>query len=455
LDFGFLIQFRILSQNPKSKIQNKKMANVAIIGAQWGDEGKGKIVDLFTQDADIVVRFQGGNNAGHTLVVDGKKTVLHLIPSGALHPDKLCVIGNGVVVDPEVLLDEIAGLKDNGCLLDDSMLCISEKAHLIMPYHKAIDQARERLRGEGMIGTTGRGIGPAYEDKVARVGIRFVDLLEEETFEEKLQRNIEEKNIYLKAILKEKTLNFKKIYDRYGDYREKLKTYVTNTGLLLDQEIRAGKRVLFEGAQGTLLDVDHGTYPFVTSSNTVAGGVSSGTGVGPRHIHQVIGISKAYTTRVGSGPFPTELHGREGEILKREGVEFGATTGRPRRCGWFDAVAVRHAVRVNGITGLALTKLDVLTGFKEIPICVAYRYGGKDHNEFSASIRAMQNAQPVLEKMDGWDEALTGVRKFSDLPANAQKYVRRIEEILETEVILVSVGPGREQTVMLKNPFSS
>jgi adenylosuccinate synthase len=431
------------------------MANVAIIGAQWGDEGKGKIVDLFTEHADIVVRFQGGNNAGHTLVVDGKKTVLHLIPSGALHPDKLCIIGNGVVVDPEVLLDEITGLKDNGCLLDDALLRISEEAHLIMPYHKAIDQARERLRGEGMIGTTGRGIGPAYEDKVARVGIRFIDLLEEDTFQEKLRRNIEEKNIYLKAILKEKTLDFKKIYDSYSDYREKVKTYVTDTGLLLDREIRAGKRVLFEGAQGTLLDVDHGTYPFVTSSNTVAGGVSSGTGVGPRHIHKVIGISKAYTTRVGSGPFPTELHGREGEILKREGVEFGATTGRPRRCGWFDAVAVRHAVRINGITGLALTKLDVLTGFKKIPICVAYRYDGKDHNEFSASIRVMQGAQPVLENMAGWNEALTGVRKFSDLPANAQKYVRRIEEILQTEVILVSVGPGREQTVLLKNPFSS
>jgi adenylosuccinate synthase len=431
------------------------MANVAIIGAQWGDEGKGKIVDLFTHDADIIVRFQGGNNAGHTLVVDGKKTVLHLVPSGALHPGKLCVIGNGVVVDPEVLLKEIAGLKQNGWLLDDASLRISEEAHLIMPYHKAIDQARERLRGEGMIGTTGRGIGPAYEDKVARIGIRFIDLLEEETFQEKLRRNIEEKNIYLKAILKEKALDFNKIHDRYSGYRETLKTYVTDTGLLLDREMRAGKRVLFEGAQGTLLDVDHGTYPFVTSSNTVAGGVSSGTGVGPRHIHQVIGISKAYTTRVGSGPFPTELHGSEGEILKREGIEFGATTGRPRRCGWFDAVAVRHAVRISGITGLALTKLDVLTGFKKIPMCVAYRYDGKVHEEFPASIRAMQSAQPILEEMDGWDTPLTAVRRFSDLPANAQKYVRRIEKILETEVILVSVGPDREQTVMLKNPFEA
>jgi adenylosuccinate synthase len=431
------------------------MANVAIIGAQWGDEGKGKIVDLFTHDADIVVRFQGGNNAGHTLVVDGHKTILHLIPSGALHPNKLCVIGNGVVVDVEVLLEEIAHLKQSGCLLDDSLLRISEQAHLIMPYHKAIDLARERLRGKGKIGTTGRGIGPAYEDKVARVGIRFIDLLEEETFQEKLAHNIEEKNIYLKAILKEKALHFHKIHDSYAGYREKLRPYVTNTGLLLDRKIRAGKRVLFEGAQGTLLDVDHGTYPYVTSSSTVTGGALSGAGVGPQHIHQVIGISKAYTTRVGSGPFPTELFGPEGETLKREGAEFGATTGRPRRCGWFDAVGVRHAVRVNGITGIALTKLDVLTGFKTIPICTAYRHNEEIRQEFPASCRVMERVEPVLEEMAGWDEPLSDVRKFSDLPNNAQKYVRRIEEILETEVILVSVGPGREETVVLKNPFEN
>ena len=429
------------------------MANVAIIGAQWGDEGKGKIVDLFTEDADIIVRFQGGNNAGHTLVVDGKKTVLHLIPSGALHPNKLCVIGNGVVVDPEVLLEEITALKKQGHFMDDAQLRISEEAHLIMPYHKAIDQARERLRGEGMIGTTGRGIGPAYEDKVARVGIRVIDLLEEETFQEKLQRNIEEKNIYLRAILKEKTLDFNKLHDSYSVYREKLRSYVTDTGLLLDREMRAGKQVLFEGAQGTLLDVDHGTYPFVTSSNTVAGGVCSGTGVGPRHIHQIIGISKAYATRVGSGPFPTEIYGPEGETLKREGFEFGATTGRPRRCGWFDAVGVRHAVRMSGITGIALTKLDVLTGFKKIPICDAYRYDGKVLHDFPASSKVMQNAQPVYEEMEGWDKPLDDVRKFSDLPAQAQKYVRRLEEIVETEIILVSVGPDRDQTILLKNPF--
>jgi adenylosuccinate synthase len=429
------------------------MANVAIIGAQWGDEGKGKIVDLFTQDADIIVRFQGGNNAGHTLVVDGEKTILHLVPSGALHADKLCVIGNGVVVDPEILIEEIDGLKRRGHLKDDSRLRISEQAHVIMPYHKLIDQARERLRGEGMIGTTGRGIGPTYEDKVARVGIRFIDLLEEDTFRDKLQRNIEEKNFYLKAILKEKALDFNEIHEGYRRCRDRLRGYVTDTGLLLDREIRAGKRVLFEGAQGTLLDVDHGTYPFVTSSTTITGGACSGSGVGPQHIQQIIGISKAYTTRVGSGPFPTEIDGPDGETLRREGAEFGATTGRSRRCGWFDAVGVRHAVRTNGLTGLALTKLDVLSRFKKIPIGTGYRYDGKLISDFPASSKVMQGAEPVYEEMNGWHAPLDRVSKFSDLPANAQKYVRRIEEVIGTEIILISVGPGREQTILLKNPF--
>ena len=429
------------------------MSNVAIIGAQWGDEGKGKIVDLFTHDADIIVRFQGGNNAGHTLVVNGQKTVLHLVPSGALHPDKLCVIGNGVVVDPEILIEEIDALKAQGHLQSDEQLRISEQAHVIMPYHKAIDLARERLRGKGKIGTTGRGIGPAYEDKVARIGIRFIDLLEEDTFREKLERNIEEKNFYLIAILQEQALDFSEMHDIYSRYREKLKGYVANTGLLLDQRIRAGKRVLFEGAQGTLLDVDHGTYPYVTSSSTITGGACSGSGVGPQHIQQVIGISKAYTTRVGSGPFPTELDGPDGETLRREGAEFGATTGRSRRCGWFDAVSVRHAVRMNGLTGIALTKLDVLTGFKKIPICTAYRYNGQTVSEFPASSKVMAGSQPVYEEMDGWTERLDDVREFADLPAAAQSYVRRIEAVIGTEIILVSVGPGREQTIILRNPF--
>jgi len=428
--------------------------NVAVIGAQWGDEGKGKVVDLFSQNADIVVRFQGGNNAGHTLVVNGVKTVLHLVPSGALHPDKFCVIGNGVVIDPEVLLGEIARLKEKGHLLDDSLLRISEEAHLIMPYHKAIDRARERLRGKGKIGTTGRGIGPAYEDKVARVGIRLIDLLEEDTFYEKLRANLEEKNIYLKTVLKEKTMSFNEIHDTYCAYRESLRGYVTNTGLFLERQIKAGKKVLFEGAQGTLLDVDHGTYPFVTSSNTVIGEACTGTGVGPQNIHQVIGISKAYTTRVGSGPFPTELKGPEGKKLAKDGDEFGATTGRPRRCGWFDAVGVRHAARINGITGLALTKLDVLTGFKKIKICTAYRCEGEIYHDFSSSLRVMKNAKPVWEELDGWDAPLSSARKLADLPINAQRYIRRLEEILETKMVLASVGPSREQTIMFKDPFA-
>jgi len=431
------------------------VANVAVIGAQWGDEGKGKVVDLFAQHADLVVRFQGGNNAGHTLVVNGVKTVLHLIPSGALHPDKVCVIGNGVVVDPKVLLEEIQRLKERGHLSDDSLLRISEEAHLIMPYHKAIDQARERLRGKGKIGTTGRGIGPTYEDKVARIGIRLIDLLEEETFREKLQTNLEEKNIYLKAILKEKTLNFNEIHDTYCTYRERLKRYVIDTGLFLERQIKAGKKILFEGAQGTLLDVDHGTYPYVTSSNTVIGEACTGAGVGPKNIHQIIGISKAYTTRVGSGPFPTELKGPEGKKLAQEGDEFGATTGRPRRCGWFDAVGVRHAARINGITGIALTKLDVLTGFKKIKICTAYRCDGDLYHDFSSSLRVMKRAEPVWEELAGWDTPLSSARKFADLPINAQRYLRRLEEIVESEMVMASVGPDREQTIMFKDPFTS
>jgi adenylosuccinate synthase len=322
-----------------------------------------------------------------------------------------------------------------------------------MPYHKSIDQARERLRGKGKIGTTGRGIGPAYEDKVARTGIRFVDLLDGTTFRDKLKRNIEEKNIYLKAILKEKTLDYDEIYDSYRGFGDELEKYIADTGVLLDREIKAGKKVLFEGAQGTLLDVDHGTYPYVTSSNTVIGGVCTGAGIGPRHIHEVIGLSKAYTTRVGSGPFPTELKGPEGERLKQEGDEFGATTGRPRRCGWFDAVGVRHAVRINGMTGIALTKLDVLTGFKKIRICNEYRSGAKVYRDFPASVKVLKTAQPVWEDMEGWDEPLSGAKKLADLPKNARRYVRRLEETVGAEMILVSVGPGRDQTIMLKNPF--
>ena len=431
------------------------MANVAVIGAQWGDEGKGKIVDLLAQQSDVVVRFQGGNNAGHTLVVNGEKTILHVIPSGALHPDKVCVIGNGVVLDAEVLLHELRELRQQGHLQDNGQLRISEQAHLIMPYHKAIDQARERMRGAGKIGTTGRGIGPTYEDKAARVGIRVIDLLEEDTFRAKLEHNIAEKNVYLKAILKEQALDFEEIHRTYGGYREQVAPYVTDTGVLLEEMFRDGKNVLFEGAQGTLLDLDHGTYPFVTSSNTVIGGVCSGAGIGPRHIHEVIGISKAYTTRVGSGPFPTELTGPEGRKLQQDGDEFGATTGRPRRCGWFDAVAVRHAVRLNGLTGIALTKLDVLTGLPKIRVCTAYRAGTALLHHFPASLKVMESLEPVWEEFEGWQEPVSGARSVSDLPANARRYMERLEELVETEIVITSIGPDRDQTILIKNPFDA
>ena len=431
------------------------MANVAVIGAQWGDEGKGKIVDLLARRSDVVVRFQGGNNAGHTLVVNGKQTILHVIPSGALHEDKVCVIGNGVVLDAEVLLDELDELQRQGHLRDKRQLRISEQAHLIMPYHKAIDLARERMRGEGKIGTTGRGIGPTYEDKAARVGVRVVDLLEEDTFRAKLEHNIAEKNVYLKAILKEEALDFDDIHRTYSGYRSKLAPYVTDTGVLLEEFFREGKNVLFEGAQGTLLDLDHGTYPYVTSSNTVISGVCSGAGVGPRHIHEVIGITKAYTTRVGGGPFPSELTGAEGDKLRQDGDEYGATTGRPRRCGWFDAVAVRHAVRLNGLTGLALTKLDVLTGSPRIRVCTAYRVGGRLLRHFPASLKVMETLEPVWEEFPGWQEPVTDARSVADLPANARRYMERLEELVETEIVIVSVGPDRDQTILLRNPFDA
>jgi adenylosuccinate synthase len=430
------------------------MSNVAVIGAQWGDEGKGKIVDLLSQDADVVVRFQGGNNAGHTLVVNGEKTVLHLVPSGALHPGKVCVIGNGVVVDPEILLEEIGNLKKKGHLKDPAFLRVSELAHLIMPYHKAIDQARERLRGEGKIGTTGRGIGPAYEDKVARTGIRLIDLLEEDTFRSKLTANIKEKNIYLKGVLNENPLAFDPIYDTYCRYRDELRAYATDTLLYLEKAVKGAKSILFEGAQGSLLDVDYGTYPYVTSSNTIIGGVCVGAAVRPQDIHRVVGITKAYTTRVGSGPFPSELATEEGQRLMREGDEYGATTGRPRRCGWLDLVGVRHSVRLNGMTGMALTKLDILTGFEKIKICTAYRSEGVLYREFPSSLKVMERAMPVWEELDGWHESLSEARKLADLPLNARRYIHRLEEILETEVIIVSIGPGREQTMILKDPFA-
>jgi len=432
------------------------MPNVVVVGSQWGDEGKGKVVDLFSQFAHVIVRFQGGNNAGHTLVVGEEKFIFHLIPSGILHSGKRCIIGSGVVVDPGVLCKEIDALKQRGYFQDESQLLISEEAHCIMPYHKAIDVARERLKSGGKkIGTTGKGIGPTYEDKVARCGIRMIDLLEEEVFREKLEENLAQKNFYLAQMLGDSPLDGAQILNDYTGFREKLGRYVADTSVVLHEEMKRGKNLLFEGAQGCLLDVDHGTYPYVTSSSTVAGNACSGSGIGPTDIHSVIGVSKAYTTRVGGGPFPTEMKGPLEEEIRERGGEYGATTGRPRRCGWFDAVVVRHAVRVNGLSGLALTKLDVLDSLDKIRICTGYRWNEKVLAHVPAGITVWEGLEPVYEELDGWQEDVRGARRFSDLPANAQEYIRRLEEIVETEIILISVGSERDETIFLKNPFDT
>ncbi len=430
------------------------MSNVVVVGAQWGDEGKGKIVDILTEFADDVVRYQGGNNAGHTLVVGDEKVILHLIPSGILHPGKRCVIGNGVVLDPEVFIREITNLKSKGRLEDDGCLLLSESLHIIMPYHKRIDIAREAKSGEKKIGTTGRGIGPAYEDKVGRRGIRLMDLIDRELFARKLREYLEENNFILEKLLGEKPFTFEEIYDQYCGYAEILRKYVADTPLILYRDIKEGRKLLFEGAQGTLLDVDHGTYPYVTSSSTCAGGACTGAGVSPRDIHEIIGISKAYITRVGSGPFPTELDDEDGEKLRQVGGEFGSTTGRPRRCGWFDAIVAKYAVRVNGLTGVALTKLDVLDAFDTIRICTGYEYDGKILDELPANLEVFGSCRPVYEEMPGWKTDLSAARCFVDLPEKAQRYVRRLEELIGCPIVIVSVGARRDQTIMLKNPFA-
>jgi adenylosuccinate synthase len=429
------------------------MANVVVIGAQWGDEGKGKVVDIYTEFADDVVRYQGGNNAGHTLVVGDEKVVLHLIPSGILHEGKRCVIGNGVVLDPEVFIMEITRLKKNGYLKDDKALLLSEALHIIMPYHKRIDIAREKKSGAKKIGTTGRGIGPAYEDKIGRRGIRLMDLLDEKTFTRKVKEVLEEKNLILTQLLGDEPFSFEEIYNEYMEYAKILRKYSADTSLLLHQDIKAGKSLLFEGAQGTLLDVDHGTYPYVTSSSTCSGGACTGSGVSPREIHEVIGIAKAYATRVGSGPFPTELLEETGEALRQAGREFGSTTGRPRRCGWYDALVARYAVRVNGLSGIAITKLDVLSGLQTVKVCTGYSFQGTVLDEIPASLEVMEQCTPIYEELPGWPEDITGAKSMTDLPENARSYVARIEELSGAPVVLVSVGPRRDETIVLRNPF--
>jgi adenylosuccinate synthase len=429
------------------------MSNVVIIGAQWGDEGKGKIVDILALDADIIVRFQGGPNAGHTVVVGDEKIILHQIPSGILHQGKTCVIGNGVVLDIETLMAEMQEVKSRGYFPDDAALLISEETNLIMPYHKRIDVARESLKGKDKIGTTGRGIGPAYEDKAARRGIRVVDIFDDEALRYKVKSNLEEKNWYLREYLKETTFDAEEIISQITRYRSGIKQYVVNTSLFLSNALKQGKKVLFEGAQGSMLDVDHGTYPFVTSSNTVAGQAAIGSGVGPNCLDTIIGISKAYTTRVGSGPFPTELNDEMGSYLREQGGEYGATTGRPRRCGWFDSVVARHSIRVNGMTSFALTKLDVLSGLKTIKVCTGYRYKNSLVTEMPANFYVLENCEPVYDEVPGWSENISKIKKVADLPKAAQDYIRYIEKQTEIPVTILSLGHRRNEAIILKNPF--
>ena len=433
------------------------MASIVIVGTQWGDEGKGKVVDLYAEDADVIVRYQGGNNAGHTVVVKGEQTILHLIPSGILHDHKICVIGNGVVVDPGVLLQEIDGLKTRGIFPPDTKLYVSERAHLIMPYHSRIDVAREARQRGRKIGTTGRGIGPAYEDKAGRIGIRFGDLFDPDLFREKLARNIEEKNFLLTKFYKEKSpIQEAAVVEEYMNYAQRLREYSADVSLILAREMRKGKKILFEGAQGSHLDIDYGTYPYVTSSNTVAGNAACGSGVGPGGLKTVVGICKAYTTRVGEGSFPTELKDEIGDRIQEIGREFGATTGRKRRCGWLDTVLIRQTVRINGLSGLAVTKLDVLTGIKTLKICVGYRTpSGEEYSEsVPSNPNVLASCQPIYEEMEGWSEDIREARQIEDLPKNAKRYVERLEMLSGTKLMLVSVGAGREETIKIKNPFA-
>jgi adenylosuccinate synthase len=425
------------------------MPAVVLLGAQWGDEGKGKATDLLGDQVDYVVRYQGGNNAGHTVVIGDQKYALHLLPSGILSPNVIPVIGNGVVIDPAVLLAEIKGLNERG--IDTSKLKISTNAHLITPYHRTIDKVSERFLGKSKIGTTGRGIGPAYADKINRIGIRVQDLFDLSILKQKVEAALHDKNQILIKVFNRKGITVDEVINEYLDYAQVLKPYVTDTSLLLDQALSQGKVVLLEGSQGTLLDVDHGTYPFVTSSNPTAGGASTGSGIGPTKITRVIGILKAYTTRVGSGPFPTELFDADGEALRKIGGEVGVTTGRNRRCGWFDAPIARYAVRINGLTDFFLTKLDVLTGWEKIPVCVAYEIDGLRVEELPASQSDFHHAKPIYEYLPGWSENISKAKSVADLPKNAQEYVKFLEKISGAPISAIGVGPGRNETIVVRD----
>jgi len=424
------------------------MPAIVLVGAQWGDEGKGKATDLLGDRVDFVVRYQGGNNAGHTVVIGEESYALHLLPSGVLSPRVTPVIGNGVVIDPEVLIAEIDGLADRGVSCD--RLLISADAHLIMPHHRALDRVTERYLGKARIGTTGRGIGPAYADKVARTGIRVQDVFDPGILRQKLDLVLREKNQVLAKVYNRRGIDPDVVAGEYVGYGERLRRYVADTVFVLNRALDEGRSVLLEGAQATLLDVDHGTYPFVTSSSPTAGGACAGSGIGPTRITTVIGIVKAYTTRVGAGPFPTELDDDQGEWLRKAGGEYGVTTGRPRRCGWFDAVIARYAARVNGVTDFFITKLDVLSGLDKVPVCVAYDVNGTRHSEMPMTQTEFHHAMPVYELLDGWQENLSGAREFTDLPRNAQRYVRALEDMIGAPVAAVGTGPRRDQTLQLR-----
>jgi adenylosuccinate synthase len=416
--------------------------NLAVVGAQWGDEGKGKIVDLLTPGFSIVARYQGGHNAGHTVYVRGTRFVLHLIPSGILHPDITCVIGNGVVVDPRALFEEIDTLSGNGVVVNNRVR-ISDRAHVILPYHRDLDLFSEARRGDHSIGTTSRGIGPAYEDKIGRRGIRIGDLVDRGDLAALVRENVNARN----RLIGDTGLDWRKVFDDLVQYGERMRPWVTDTSLFLARAMKEGKSILFEGAQGTFLDVDHGTYPFVTSSNATSGGVCTGLGIGPRAIDRVLGVAKAYTTRVGGGPLPTELSGELAERLRESGQEYGASTGRPRRCGWFDAVTVRYAARVNGLDGLAITKLDVLDTLDEIPVCTAYRHGNELIDEFPSDLKILSACEPVYEKMAGWKQSTRSARSLQDLPRAARAYIATLEERSGVKAAIVSTGSDREETI--------
>jgi adenylosuccinate synthase len=428
------------------------MPNIIVVGSQWGDEGKGKIVDFLSEKADVVARYQGGHNAGHTVVINDEKFILHLIPSGILYKGKICLIGNGVVVDPAALVEEINELRKRGVEVGKNLF-LSKNAHLIMPYHMAIEKEKERLRGIKMLGTTGRGIGPAYADKTARTGIRVADLLQPQVFREELKANLFDINFLLENLYKVSPFNIEDIYNEYMGYAEKLSEYIADTDIIINRMISENKNLLFEGAQGTLLDIDHGTYPYVTSSNPIAGGACIGLGVGPTKISKVLGVVKAYTTRVGSGPFPTEIKGPLGDRLRERGGEYGATTGRPRRCGWLDMVILRHSARINGLTGITITKLDILDGIDVIKICTSYMYKGKPYEEFPKEINIFEECKPIYEEVEGWKASTKGIRDFNKLPEAAKAYIKKIENMLGVEVQLISTGQRRDELIQLKGQF--